>query len=86
MTVRVRAAWELYQQGLPPRRIAKILGATPMAVYSRLRWARAELGVTPAGVAEKAAADLPRCHRCKLLLPCNGCLPRAAEVATRRVA
>jgi hypothetical protein len=85
MTVRVRAVWDLYERGLPPRRIAKALRLTPMAVYSRLRHARAELGVTPAGAADKAAAELPRC-RCLLLLPCHRCLQSAAEIAARRIA
>ena len=83
MTVRVRAVWDLYERGLPPRRIAKALRLTPRAVYSRLRCARAELGVTPAEAPDEVAAKLPRC-KCLLLLPCNRCLPTVSEVAAQR--
>jgi hypothetical protein len=85
MTVRVRAVWDLYERGLPPRRIAKALRLPATTVYARLRCARAELGVTPAEAPDEVGARLPRC-RCLLLLPCRRCLPTVTEVAARRVA
>jgi hypothetical protein len=84
MTIRVRAAWDLYhEQGWSPRRIARELNIGINAVNYRLGVARRELGLNGQGSGQHTA-ELPRC-RCGLLLPCHRCPPSVVEVAGQRL-
>lgn len=84
MTLRVRAAWDLYhEKGWSRRRIARELGISPAAVDYRLMVARQECGFKGRGAGQQEGAG--RC-RCGLLRPCQQCLPSVYEMAARRVA
>jgi hypothetical protein len=84
MTIRVRAAWDLYHvQGWPPRRIARELDISVSSVNYRLTVARRELGLSGLGAGQHAAE--PGFCRCALRLPCHRCLPSVFEVAGRRL-
>jgi hypothetical protein len=84
MTIRVRAAWDLYhEQGWPLRRIARELNISRAAVNYRLGVARRELGLSGLGAGQHTA-DMPRC-KCLLRLPCHRCLPTVDEVAGQRL-
>jgi len=64
MTAKVREAWELYEQGWPPRRIARELCHNVTTIRWRLNCAKQELRM------RNLYAELPRCA-CGLLLPCD---------------